>query len=81
MDTRRNAGRTKTQPRQTTRLHQQETQPTIDESREPNTRSRCDQRYRVLVALPDQLPVTDAELDLLERELGPFFAEMLKTSD
>jgi hypothetical protein len=35
--------------------------------------------YEVLVDLPDPLPVTKAELDLLENELSAFIAELLKT--
>jgi hypothetical protein len=33
--------------------------------------------YKVLVDLPDPLPVTEAELDLLESELAAFIAELL----
>jgi len=35
--------------------------------------------YRVLVDLPDLLPVTEGELELLEAELSDFIAELLKT--
>jgi len=79
MDARRNAKKSQAQLRSPTRPQQQAAEPTIDPSREPN-RTQCDRRYHVLLGLPDQLPVTDAELDLLERELAPFLAEMLKSS-
>lgn len=35
--------------------------------------------YRVIVDLPDVLPVTEGELELLEAELADFIAELLKT--
>jgi hypothetical protein len=35
--------------------------------------------YKVLVDLPDLLPVTEGELELLEAELSDFIAELLKT--
>ena len=35
--------------------------------------------YRVIVDLPDLLPVTEGELELLEAELADFIAELLKT--
>jgi hypothetical protein len=35
--------------------------------------------YRVIVDLPDLLPVTEGELELLESELSEFIAELLKT--
>jgi len=35
--------------------------------------------YRVVVDLPDLLPVTEGELELLEAELADFIAELLKT--
>ncbi len=35
--------------------------------------------YKVLVDLPDLLPVTEGELELLEAELADFIAELLKT--
>ena len=35
--------------------------------------------YKVLVDLPDLLPVTEGELELLESELADFIAELLKT--
>jgi hypothetical protein len=34
--------------------------------------------YRVIVDLPDVLPVTEGELELLESELAEFIAELLK---
>jgi hypothetical protein len=34
--------------------------------------------YTVIFDLPDPLPVTDAELELLESELAEFIAELLK---
>jgi hypothetical protein len=45
-------------------------------SRAPRTRRRTDD-YTVTVDLPDPLPITDAELDLLERELADFLEELL----
>ena len=33
--------------------------------------------YSVIVDLPNPLPVTEAEIDLLETELSDFFAELL----
>ena len=35
--------------------------------------------YKVIVDLPDLLPVTEGELELLEAELSEFIAELLKT--
>jgi hypothetical protein len=35
--------------------------------------------YKVIVDLPDLLPVTEGELELLEAELADFIAELLKT--
>ena len=35
--------------------------------------------YRVIGDLPDRLPVTEEELELLESELADFIAELLKT--
>jgi hypothetical protein len=35
--------------------------------------------YKVIVDLPDLLPVTGGELELLESELADFIAELLKT--
>ena len=35
--------------------------------------------YKVIVDLPDLLPVTEGELELLESELAEFIAELLKT--
>jgi hypothetical protein len=34
--------------------------------------------YRVISDLPDVLPVTEAELELLENELAEFIAELMK---
>jgi hypothetical protein len=34
--------------------------------------------YTVIVDMPDPLPVTEAELELLESELADFIAELLK---
>ena len=39
------------------------------------TRRRVE--YRVIADLPDPLPVTEAELDLLTRELADFVEELL----
>ena len=36
------------------------------------------QDYEVVVDLPNPLPVTEAELELLEAELADFIAELLK---
>ncbi|MBV8978203.1 MAG: hypothetical protein JOZ13_12580 [Alphaproteobacteria bacterium] len=35
--------------------------------------------YKVIVDLPEPLPVTEGELELLESELADFIAELLKT--
>jgi hypothetical protein len=35
--------------------------------------------YTVIIDLPDLLPVTEGELELLESELADFIAELLKT--
>jgi hypothetical protein len=35
--------------------------------------------YKVIADLPDLLPVTEGELELLEAELADFIAELLKT--
>jgi hypothetical protein len=35
--------------------------------------------YKVIVDLPNLLPVTEGELELLESELTDFIAELLKT--
>jgi hypothetical protein len=35
--------------------------------------------YKVIVDLPDLLPVTEGELELLESELADFIADLLKT--
>jgi hypothetical protein len=34
--------------------------------------------YTVIVDLPDPLPITEAEIELLESELADFIAELLK---
>lgn len=34
--------------------------------------------YNVIVDLPDPLPITEAEIELLESELADFIAELLK---
>jgi hypothetical protein len=34
--------------------------------------------YTVIVEMPDPLPVTEAELELLESELADFIADLLK---
>lgn len=34
--------------------------------------------YKVIIDMPDPLPVTDGELELLESELADFIAELLK---
>ena len=36
-------------------------------------------RLQIVVDLPDLLPVTEGELELLESELADFIAELLKT--
>ncbi len=36
--------------------------------------------YRVLIDLPCSLPVTEAELDLLEREVLPFIRDILRAT-
>jgi len=44
-------------------------------------RRKADRRqneYRVILDLPDPLPVTDAELDLLEQELSDFLSKLLR---
>ena len=41
-------------------------------------RRRNTEDYTVIIDLPDPLPVTDAELELLESELAEFIAELLK---
>ena len=42
-----------------------------------NKRQRA-QDYTVIVDLPDPLPITKAEVELLEAELADFIAELLK---
>lgn len=34
--------------------------------------------YKVITDLPDLLPITEAELDLLENEFADFIAELMK---
>ena len=41
------------------------------------SRQRADD-YTVIVDLPDPLPITEAEIELLESELADFIAELLK---
>ena len=41
-------------------------------------KTRPKAEYRVIVDLPDPLPITEAEIDLLERELADFLAELLR---
>lgn len=38
---------------------------------------RKEGKYRMVTDLPDVLPITDAELDLLEAALGDFLTEIL----
>jgi hypothetical protein len=45
----------------------------------PGKKTRETNGYKVLVDLPDLLPVTEGELELLEAELADFIAELLKT--
>ena len=46
--------------------------------RAPASRKHNAEDYTVIVDLPDPLPVTEAELELLESELADFIAELLK---
>jgi len=39
---------------------------------------RCANDYKVIIEMPDTLPVTQGELELLESELADFIAELLK---
>ena len=41
------------------------------------SKTRWRVEYRVIADLPDPLPVTEAELDLLETELSDFVEELL----
>lgn len=43
------------------------------------SRHRQPEEYKVIIDLPAPLPVTDAELDLLESELSDFIADLLRT--
>jgi len=43
----------------------------------PKSRQRAED-YTVIVNLPDPLPITKAEIELLESELADFIAELLK---
>ncbi len=43
----------------------------------PKSRQRAED-YTVIVDLPDALPITEAEIELLESELADFIAELLK---
>ena len=78
MDQRRNAAKRKRQPEAgvASLLPARGIEPL--ESRKHGGRSKAVQDYRVLIDLPVSLPVTDAEMDLLERELGSVVAELLK---
>jgi hypothetical protein len=44
----------------------------------PARRRRCPSEYKVVSDLPAILPVTEAELELLENELADFIAELMK---
>ncbi len=44
----------------------------------PARRSRSLSDYKVISDLPAMLPVTEAELELLESELADFIAELIK---
>ncbi len=48
--------------------------PSDSSKKSPNTTA-----YKVIVGLPELLPVTEGELELLESELADFIAEFLKT--
>ncbi len=48
----------------------------LAKSGRPRRHSACD--YKVITDLPDLLPITEAELDLLETELADFIAELMK---
>jgi hypothetical protein len=78
MDQRRNAAKHKRQPEAGAALPLPARGIEPLESRKHDGRSKAVQDYRVLIDLPVPLPVTDAELDLLERELGSVVAELLK---
>lgn len=44
----------------------------------PGKRRRSASEYKVITDLPPMLPVTEAELELLESELAEFIAELMK---
>ncbi|MCC7045988.1 MAG: hypothetical protein IT562_04680 [Alphaproteobacteria bacterium] len=44
----------------------------------PAKRRRSTSEYKVITDLPPMLPVTEAELELLESELAEFIAELMK---
>lgn len=44
----------------------------------PAKRRRSPSEYKVITDLPAILPVTEAELELLESELAEFIAELMK---
>lgn len=44
----------------------------------PGKRRRSASEYKVVTDFPAVLPVTEAELELLERELADFIAELMK---
>jgi hypothetical protein len=44
----------------------------------PAKRRRSPSDYKVITDLPPTLPVTEAELELLEHELADFIAELMK---
>ena len=48
-------------------------------AREFGQKTRETSGYKVIVDLPDLLPVTEGELEFLEAELADFIAELLKT--
>ena len=45
---------------------------------EPKKHKRRANDYTVILDMPDPLPVTEGELELLESELADFIAELLK---
>ncbi len=47
-------------------------------ARESRKNKRSAEDYTVILDFPDPLPVTEAELELLESELADFIAELLK---
>jgi hypothetical protein len=47
-------------------------------SETPAKRRRSPSEYKVITDLPAMLPVTEAELELLENELAEFIAELMK---